>query len=133
MAEVNRYEHYDSKLYPYDGEMLPMRVLVRILERSESAIRSKYRRGWDGTPERGYDGKWDGKRTNEEPFEPYTEDELYELYVFFAGRVESEEELRRLSDFMVLDLEKGQERELCEEMLTKLRKRYIAEGGREHP
>jgi len=133
VAEINRYEHFECKLYPYNGEMLPMRVLVRILGRNESTIRSKYHRGWDGTPERGYDGKWNGKRTDDEPCDPYTDEELYELFLFFAGRVEAEEELRRLSDFMVLDLTKDIERQLCEDMLTKLRQRYIAEGGREHP
>ena len=124
----------DLKLYPYDGKMYPMRQLKYILGRSESTIRSKYYRGWDGTPEPGYDGCWKGRKKKDEPVdEPFTEEELYELFVFFAGRVEAEEELRRLSDFMVLDLEKDLECQLCYDMLTKLRQRYIAEGGREHP
>ena len=124
----------DLKLYPYDGKMYPMRQLKYILGRNETTIRSKYSRGWDGTPEPGYDGHWSGRQRKDEPVsEPFTEEELYEIFVFFAGRVEAEEELRRLSDFMVLDLTKDIERQLCEEMLTKLRQRYIAEGGREHP
>lgn len=124
----------DLKLYPYDGKMYPMRQLKYILCRNEVTIRSKYYRGWDGTPEPGYDGHWKGRKKKDEPVdEPFTEEELYELFLFFAGRVEAEEELRRLSDFMVLDLTKDLERQLCEEMLTKLRQRYIAEGGREHP
>ena len=124
----------DLKLYPYDGKMYPMRQLKYILGRNEVTIRSKYSRGWDGTPEPGYDGNWSGRKKKDEPVdEPFTEEELYELFLFFAGRVEAEEELRRLSDFMVLDLTKDIDRQLCEDMLTKLRQRYIAEGGREHP
>ena len=55
--------------------------------------------------------------------EEYTEEELYEIFLMFAGTVDAEEELERLSGFMgksVADLE-------ARAMLKLFRKRYMEE------
>lgn len=124
----------ELKKYPFKGGWFTIPQLTEILHKNKSTIRSAYKRGWDGTPHVGWDGETWQYRSYEEPcYDPYTEDELYEIFCYFAGEVSAEEELQRLSDFMALSLYKKDEAKLVEETLYRLRRRYISSGGREHP
>lgn len=118
------------KKYPFNGGRYTIEELAIMLNKKPRTVRSQYRRGWDGTPKLGWGMNESDMQVREQDYEPYTEDELYEIFCLFAGEVSADEELSRLSDFMDLDIYRKAEREICEDTLYRLRRRYIANGGR---
>lgn len=113
----------EPKKYPFNGEMLTMHEIAKRVGQRVGTTRTKYSRGWDGTPLPG----WGLPKPKPKEDDAYTEEELYSLFKGFAGNFEEDEELVMLSDFMDKDLTNWVQRKLVEETLVKFRNRLSEE------